>query len=98
MFYSSLTKKQRKTRLWQFDPSVFQPGPRASFLERHIIGRARSLGKYTLYALAFSYPVALVSLGFFFVVLVFWSSFAGSVCICWLILSNAGNARNFDNW
>src|SRR5256885_3697770 len=63
MFYSSLTKKQRKTRLWQFDPSVFQPGPKARFLERYIIGRARSLGKYTLYALAFAYPVTLVSLG-----------------------------------
>ena len=98
MFYSSLTKKQRKTRLWQFDPSVFQPGPRARFLERHIIGRARSLGKYTLYALAFSYPVALVSLGIIFGGLVFWSAFAGSVGLMWLIIRKAGYARNFANW
>ena len=98
MFYSSLTKKQRKTRLWQFDPSVFQPGPKARFLERYIIGRARSLGKYTLYALAFSYPVTLVSLGIVFGGLVFWSAFASSVSLMWLIIRKAGYARNFANW
>jgi len=70
-----LTKKQRKTRLWQFDPSVFQPGPKAGFLEHHILRRARALGKYTLYSLAFAYPVALVSLGIIFGGLVFWASF-----------------------
>jgi len=98
MFYSSLTKKRRKTSLWQFDPSVFQPGPKARFLERHIIGRARSLEKYTLYALAFAYPVTLVSLGIIFGGLVFWSAFASSVGLMWLIIRKAGYARNFANW
>jgi len=96
--YSSLTKKQRKTRLWQFDPSVFQPGPKAGFLEHHILLRARALGKYTLYSLAFAYPVALVSLGIVFGGFVFWSTFGGSVGLMWLIIKKAGYARNFAHW
>ena len=82
MFYSSLTKKQRKTRLWQFDPSVFQPGPKAGFLEHHILRRVKALGKYTLYCLAFAYPVALVSLGIIFGGLVFWSALPAQPASC----------------
>ena len=93
-----MTKKQRKTRLWQFDPSVFQPGPKAGFLEHQILRRARALGKYTLYSLAFAYPVALVSLGIIFGGLVFWGTFAGSVGLMWLIIKKAGYARNFAGW
>jgi hypothetical protein len=93
-----LTKKQRKTRLWQFDPSVFQPGPKAGFLEHHIHRRARALGKYTLYSLAFTYPVSLVSLGIIFGGLVFWSTFAGSAFLIWLIIKKAGYAKNFADW
>jgi hypothetical protein len=92
-----LTKKPRKARLWQFDPSVFQPGPRAGFVERHILGRARSLGKYSLYGLAFAYPVVIVSLGVMFGGLVFWSLFAGSMGLFWLVINKAGYSRNFAN-
>ena len=93
-----MTKKQRKTRLWQFDPFVFQPGPKAGFLEHHILLRARALGKYTLYSLAFAYPVALVSLGIIFGGLVFWSAFAGSAGLMCLIIKKAGYAKNFAGW
>jgi hypothetical protein len=96
--YSSLTKKKRETRLWHFDPSVFQPGPKAGPLERHILGRARAFGKYTLFALAFAYPVALVSLGIMFGGLVFWTSFAGSMGLIWLIIKKTGYAENFASW
>jgi len=93
-----LTNKQRKSRLWQFDPSVFQPGPQAGFLEHQILRRVRALGKYTLYSLAFAYPVTLVSLGIIFGGLVFWSTFAGSVGVMWLVIKKAGYARNFADW
>lgn len=93
-----MTDKQRKSRIWQFDPSVFQPGPKAGFLEHYILRRVRALGKYTLYSLAFAYPVALVSLGIIFGGLVFWSTFAGSVGVMWLVIKKAGYARNFADW
>ncbi len=93
-----MTNKQRKSRLWQFDPSVFQPGPKAGFLEHYSLRRVRALGKYTLYSLAFAYPVTLVSLGIIFGGLVFWSTFAGSVGVMWLVIKKAGYARNFADW
>jgi hypothetical protein len=93
-----LTKKSRGTRLWEFDPSVFQPGPRAGFVERHIIGHARSLGKYTLYLLAFSYPGLLVILGVMFGGLIFWTSFACSIVLIWLVIRGTGYSRNFQSW
>ncbi|SRR6266705_2050138 len=98
MLLSALTKKYRETRLWQFEPSAFQRGPQAGFLERHVLGRARSLGKYTLYALAFAYPVLLVILGVVFGGLVFWTSFAGSAGLIWLIIKKAGYSQNFAAW
>lgn len=91
-------KKPRETHLWQFDPTVFQPGPKAGFLERHILGRARSLGKSGLYGLAFAYPLILVSLGVAFGGIVFWSSLCGSAGIIWLILKRTGYAANFASW
>jgi hypothetical protein len=93
-----LTKKRRKTRLWQFDPSVFQPGSKASFLERYVLGRAKSIAKYTLYSLAFLYPIVLVSLGIMFGGLVFWGAFAGSVGLMWLVITRTGYAKNFAGW
>lgn len=98
MIISSLAKKRRETRLWQFDPSVFQPGPRAGFIERNILDRARSLAKYTLLAVAFAYPIILVSLGVVFGGLVFWSSLAGSMGLIWIVLKKSGYARNFESW
>lgn len=88
----------KKTRLWVFDSSAFQPLPRAGFLRRHIVGWIRSLGKYTLYALAFSYPVLLVSLGVVFGGVVFWSGLVVSAVIISLVIRKAGYARNFVDW
>jgi len=94
----ALTKKSRKTRLWQFDPSVFQPGPKAGFLERYIISNSRSLAKHTLYALAFAYQIVLVSLGVMFGGLVFWPSFAASMGLIWLVIKKTGYSHNFAGW
>ncbi len=92
------TKKDGRAHLWSFDPSVFQPLPKASFLKRHLLGRLRSLGKYTLYSLAFSYPVVLVSLGIIFGGLVFWTALVGSIAFMWLLIKKAGYANNFSDW
>jgi hypothetical protein len=94
-----LTKKRpRETHLWQFDPSVFGPPRKAGLFERHVLGRARSLGRYTFYLLAFAYPILLVSVGVMFGGLVFWTSFAGSVGLMWLVIKKAGYSNNFANW
>jgi hypothetical protein len=91
-------KKPREIRLWQFDPSVFQPGPKAGFVERYLLQRARSLAKYTFYTLAFAYPILLVTLGIVFGGLVFWPSLAGSMMIIWLVIKKAGYSENFASW
>ncbi len=91
-------EKNKKARPWVLDPSAFQPLPRAGFLKRHIVDPARSLAKYVLYALVFSYPVLLVSLGIVFGGLVFWTGLVGSVIVIWLIIKKAGYARNFESW
>ena len=95
--YYPLTKP-RKTRLWQFDSSLFQPGPKAGFLERHVFGPTRSLAKYALYALAFTYPTLLVISGILFGGLVFWTSFAASLGLIFVIIKKAGYSQNFANW
>ena len=92
-----MPKPRKKRPLWVFDPTVFQPGPKASILER--TGRPfRSLGKYLLYGLALTYPLYLVILGVAFGGLVFWTAFAGSVALMGVVIAKAGYARNFENW
>ncbi len=90
--------KDGKTHLWKFNPSVFEPLPRAGFLRRRLQDPLRGLGKNLLYLLAFSYPVVVVSLGIIFGGLVFWTALAGSFGLMWLILKKTGYARNFANW
>ncbi len=91
-------KKSKDVRPFEFNPSIFQPGPKAGFLEQHIVSRARSLGKYTLYALTFVYPIILVSLGVEYGGLVFWGSLTGSMVIVGLMIKKAGYAANFADW
>lgn len=93
-----MTKKPRKSQLWEFDPSLFQTGPRAPLIERYLLAPARSLAGRTLYALAFAYPVLLVSLGVIFGGLVFWASLGVSFLVVWIVLKKTGYARNFANW
>lgn len=90
--------KPRKNRFWIYDPSAFQPLPRAAFFRRHFAAPIRSFGKYSLYTLAFSYPLVLVSLGIIFGGLIFWASLVGSFLLMWLIIKKAGYARNFAEW
>jgi hypothetical protein len=92
-----LPKPRKKRPLWQFDPTAFQPGPRAGILER-IRTPFRSLGRYLLYALALTYPLYLVILGIAFGGLVFWTAFVGSIALMGIIITKAGYARNFQNW
>lgn len=91
-------KKRRETHLWNVDPSVFEPLRKAGFFERHIHGRARSLGKLTLYLLAFAYPLALVIGGVAFGGLFFWPALAASMGIIWLVVKRAGYSENFASW
>jgi hypothetical protein len=93
-----LPKKARKTRLWHFDPSVFQPGPKAGFFERQLSSPARALGRHALYGLAFSYPLFLVTIGVLFGGIVFWPTLVGSVGLIYLIITKTGYAANFASW
>jgi len=93
-----LSKAPKKRRLWELDPSIFDSGRRANFLERRVLDPARRLGKFALLALAFLYPVYMVVLGVAFGGLVFWGSFAGSIILLGLVLTKLGYARNFRDW
>ncbi len=91
-------EKPRKSHLWEFDPSTFQPLNKAGFFERRILGHGRTIAKYTLFTSFFAYPIALVSVGVAFGGIVFWSTFAGSNILIWLILKKTGYAHNFESW
>ena len=93
-----MTDKDRETHLWQFDPSVFQPSRKAGFLERHLLGKGRALVRNMLYMAAFAYPIILVTLGVAFGGIVFWTSFAGSGILIFLIIKKAGYSANFAGW
>lgn len=51
--------------------------------------------KYVLYCLSLAYPVLLVSIGIIYGGLVFWSSFAASVVVIWIVLKRSGRGRTF---
>jgi hypothetical protein len=95
--YQLLPKPRKKRPFWEFDPTAFQPGPKARILER-VLTPFRSLGKYLLFALALTYPLYIVILGVAFGGLVFWTAFGGSVALMGIIITKAGYARNFQNW
>ena len=77
---------------------MFEPLRKAGFFERHIQGRAKSLGKHTLYLLAFAYPLTLVIGGVAFGGLFFWPALAASMGIIWLVIKKAGYSGNFTSW
>jgi hypothetical protein len=91
-------KKPLEAHLWQFDPSVFEPLRKAGLFERHVLGRATSLGKHALYSLAFAYPLILVIAGVMFGGIVFWPSLVGSMGIIYLVIKRTGYAGNFESW
>lgn len=51
--------------------------------------------KYVLYSLSIAYPVVLVSIGVIYGGLVFWTSFAASIVVIWIVLKRSGRGRTF---
>lgn len=93
-----MPKKTEKSRLWEFDPSIFDPLPKASILERYIVSPVRNITRRALFGIAFAYPIALVTIGLVFGGLAFWISFAGSAGIIYIVIKKSGYAANFANW
>ncbi len=89
---------KEKSRLWEIDPQLFTPLPKAGSVQRRFTPPLRTLGRFSLLGLAFAYPVILVTLGLLFGGLVFWSSLGGSALVLWLVLTRLGYARNFAGW
>lgn len=94
----SLPEERKKRKLWQVDPTVFDPGRKASFFERRVAPTLRQLGKFGLFSLALTYPIYLVYVGVAFGGLAFWSFLAGSIAIMGIIITRLGYASNFKHW
>jgi hypothetical protein len=90
--------RPKKRKLWDVDPSIFEPGRKASFFERRIAPVLRQMSKFGLYGLAITYPLYLVYVGLAFGGLVFWSFFAGSLAVMGTIISRLGYSSNFRHW
>jgi hypothetical protein len=71
-----LPEGRKKRKLWEVDPSIFELGHNASFVERRILPPLRQLGKFGLYALALTYPIYLIYVGLAFGGLAFWGFLA----------------------
>jgi hypothetical protein len=93
-----LTKGRKKRKLWEFDPSIFEPGRKASFFERRLVPPLRQLGKFGLYSLALTYPIYLVFVGLTFGGLAFWGFLVGSITVMGVIITRLGYASNFKHW
>jgi hypothetical protein len=93
-----LPEQRKKKKLWEVDPSIFEPGRKASFFERRILPPLRQIGKFGLYALAITYPIYLVYVGLAYGGLAFWSFFAGSIVIMGVTITKLGYASNFRHW
>jgi hypothetical protein len=93
-----LPEQHKKKKLWEVDPSIFEPGRKASFFERRILPPLRQIGKFGLYALAITYPIYLVYVGLAYGGLAFWSFFAGSVMVMGVTITKLGYASNFRHW
>lgn len=87
----------KKKRLWELDSTLYQKRQGASFLERRIIPALRQAGKFSLITLALVYPLILVIVGIVYGGLVFWSFFAVSVAIIYLVISKLGFAPRFNS-
>lgn len=98
IFHQPLPEERKKRKLWDVDPSIFEPRRKASFLARRIVPPFQQLGKYGLYTLAVTYPVYLVYIGVAFGGLAFWGFLAGSVAVIGIILSRLGYASNFKQY
>ncbi len=93
-----MPEQHKKKRMWEVDPSIFEPGRKASFFERRILPPLRQVGKFGLYSLAIAYPIGLVYVGLAYGGIAFWSFFAGSIMILGATISRLGYASNFSHW
>lgn len=89
---------RKKRKLWEVDPSIFELGHNASFVERRILPPLRQLGKFGLYALALTYPIYLIYVGLAFGGLAFWGFLAGSIAVMGVVITRLGYASNFRHW
>jgi hypothetical protein len=90
-------EEKKSNRLWEVDPTIFQPGKPAGYFEK-LISLLRAFGKYVSFALLLFYGPILVILGIAFGGLVFWGALAGSMALIGLILKKLGYAKNFAAW
>jgi hypothetical protein len=88
----------KKKKLWEVDPMLFQKGRKGSLLQRRIVPSLRQIGKFSLICLALTYPIYLVLIGLVFGGVAFWSFLGGSVAVIGIIISRLGFAPNFRNW
>jgi len=86
--------EKRKKKRWEFDPSLYAPGPKAGIRDR-VVGWLRAVGKAALYVGFFAYPLALPIIGVVFGGLAFWGAFGGSVIVISVLLARLGFARIF---
>ncbi len=93
-----MPEEPEKRKLWNIDPSMFEHGRRASFLERQVFPLLRQIAKFGLYALAMGYPIYLVYIGLAYGGLAFWSFFAGSIALIGVVITRLGYASNFKHW
>ncbi len=93
-----MSEQPKKRKLWDVDPSMFEQGRKASFLERRILPGLRQAGKIGLYGLAIAYPICLVYVGLAFGGLAFWTFFAGSIALIGVAITKLGYASNFRHW
>jgi len=91
-------EEKKKHRLWEFDPTMFEPGRKAGFFERYFSWWLKQIGKYALYTIAFFWPLLVVSIGVAFGGLAFWGSFLASFAIIGFLITKLGYAANFANW
>lgn len=91
-------EEKKKPRFWVIDPAMFHPGRRAGFFERYFLGWFKLAGKYALYAIAFFWPLLVVSIGVAFGGLAFWTSFLTSFAIIGFLITRLGFAANFADW
>lgn len=89
---------EKKKRLWEVDPYMFDKRPRAGFLERRVLPALRTVGRFVLIGLALTYPIYLVYVGLVYGGLAFWSFLGGSLVAIGLILWKLGFASHYSTW
>ena len=77
---------------------MFKQGKKTGFFERKIVPPLKSLGKYTLFAVLFMYPIGLVVIGIAFGWIVFWPTLLGSFAVIGILLTKLGYSRHFASW